>query len=104
MRKRLQTAKTIQQDMRRQDIAEIKSFNELFDQQSPDGMNQVMARLLELATSKAVDDIVNIKAIELIVSYRFGKPVEKPTTPADPTQFTIQHNVIGIEEAKKLKR
>jgi len=82
---------------------ELSSFkNDLF-KNDPRIAEKVIKRLTELATDKSVEDVVNLKAIELILAYTYGKPTDsKPET--GPQRLVIEHNTITVDEVKKQKQ
>jgi hypothetical protein len=66
------------------------------------GYQKLMTRLYEMATSRAVDDSVSLKAIEIVLAYTLGKPKDRESELTDQN-ITVEHNVISMDQVKKLK-
>jgi hypothetical protein len=99
-----ETAKQLANRGKQEDLKELETFEIEFRKANPDGLGKIFQRLGELATSKTFDEMVNLKAIEIIFAYKYGKPSDKPMQSDQPTKLVIEHNVISVDEVKAKKR
>lgn len=88
---------------KKEELRKVFSFQSEIEKLTGNVPSKLVEDLIKMTGDKSLDDNVRLKAIELAMGYMFGKPkdVDQEISPA---KFIIEHNIISLENVKKLKQ